>query len=96
MREITIAVVQFQPTLNEPDENIRRMSDFINKICTEQPVDLVVFPELTTTGHECGLRFTDYARARRQRPLRASSRARPSPPCARRVARPSRPPPGHR
>ena len=61
MREITIAVVQFQPTLNEPDENIRRMSDFINKICTEQPVDLVVFPELTTTGHECGLRFTDYA-----------------------------------
>ena len=61
MPEITIAVVQFQPVLNEPDENIRRMSDFIQKICTEQPVDLIVFPELATTGHECGLRFTDFA-----------------------------------
>jgi predicted amidohydrolase len=61
MREVTVAVVQMHPRLAEVEENLARMSDFVEKICTEQNVDLIVFPELTTTGYECGVRFTDLA-----------------------------------
>ena len=61
MREVTVAVVQMYPRLNEVEENLAHMSDFIEKICTEQNVDLIVFPELITTGYECGVRFTDLA-----------------------------------
>ena len=61
MREITVAVVQMQPRLNEVGDNLIRMADFVEKICLEQQVDLIVFPELITTGYECGVRFTDLA-----------------------------------
>ena len=37
------------------------MNDFVDRICQEQPVDLIVFPELATTGYECGPRFTELA-----------------------------------
>ena len=50
MKEIRVAVVQMNPRLSETSENLVQMSDFIEKICTEQRVDLVVFPELVTTG----------------------------------------------
>jgi predicted amidohydrolase len=61
MREITVAVVQMQPRLYEVGDNLIRMTEFIEKICMEQRVDLIVFPELITTGYECGVRFTDLA-----------------------------------
>jgi predicted amidohydrolase len=61
MREVTVAVVQMYPRLGEVEENLACMSDFVEKICTEQNVDLIVFPELATTGYECGVRFTDLA-----------------------------------
>ena len=61
MREITVAVVQMQPKLYEVGENLIRMTDFVEKICLEQQVDLIIFPELITTGYECGVRFTDLA-----------------------------------
>ena len=61
MREITVAVVQMQPKLYEVGDNLTRMTEFIEKICMEQQVDLIVFPELITTGYECGVRFTDLA-----------------------------------
>jgi len=60
-REITLALVQMAPVLNEPTENLRRIGDMIERICTEQKVDVILFPELVTTGYECGLRFTDFA-----------------------------------
>lgn len=60
-REITVALVQMAPILNEPTENVRRMGDMIERICTEEKVDILVFPELMTTGYECGLRFADFA-----------------------------------
>lgn len=60
-REMTLALAQMAPVLNEPMENLRRIGDMIERICTEQPVDLILFPELVTTGYECGLRFTDFA-----------------------------------
>jgi predicted amidohydrolase len=61
MREITVVVVQMQPKLYEVGDNLIRMTDFVEKICLQQPVDLIVFPELITTGYECGVRFTDLA-----------------------------------
>ena len=61
MREITVAVVQMQPRMCEISDNLRRMSEFVDTICREQHADLIVFPELITTGSECGVRFTDLA-----------------------------------
>lgn len=61
MRELTIATVQMFPKLGEMEDNLVKMSDFIAKIAGQQKVDLIVFPELCTTGYECGVRFTDLA-----------------------------------
>ncbi len=58
MREVTVAVVQMNTTLGEPDPNLAKMSDFVRKITSAQKVDLIVFPELATTGYECGMKFT--------------------------------------
>ena len=61
MREITVAAVQMEPKLAEQQGNLDRMGEWLDKVCTEQRVDLVVFPELITTGYECGVQFTDLA-----------------------------------
>ncbi len=61
MREITVAVVQMKPVLNEMEENLLQISDWIKKIATAQKTDLIIFPELATTGYECGVRFTELA-----------------------------------
>jgi len=61
MREVTIATVQFSPKLGEPEENLVKMSDFISKIASQQKVDLIVFPELATSGNELGVKFTEVA-----------------------------------
>lgn len=61
MREITIATVQFQPKLGEPEENLVKMSEFVSKIASQQKVDLIVFPELATSGYELGVKFTEVA-----------------------------------
>lgn len=61
MREIFVAMAQFQPRLNEVQKNLDRMGDIIDHICAAQKVDLIVFPELATTGYECGVRFAEFA-----------------------------------
>jgi omega-amidase len=61
MREITIATVQMSPKLYEVSENLLRMGEVVEQMCMQQRVDLIVFPELVTTGFECGVRFTDLA-----------------------------------
>lgn len=61
MREITIGIVQMKPRLGEPEENLVKMSEMISKIASQQKVDLIVFPELVTSGNELGVRFTDLA-----------------------------------
>lgn len=61
MREIFVAIAQFQPRLNEVQKNLDRMGDIIDHICAAQKVDLIVFPELVTTGYECGVRFAEFA-----------------------------------
>jgi omega-amidase len=61
MHEIVVAVVQMFPQLGKIEDNLVAMGKFVDKICAEQKVDLIVFPELATTGYELGLRFTDVA-----------------------------------
>ncbi len=61
MREITVATVQMKPGLGEVEDNLVKMSDYISQIASRQKVDLIVFPELVTTGYELGVRFTQLA-----------------------------------
>ena len=61
MRDVAIAVAQFKPKLGEVEENLVKMSELISKICAKDPIDLIVFPELISTGNELGLRFTELA-----------------------------------
>jgi predicted amidohydrolase len=61
MRDVTIATVQMKPQLGQMEDNLVAMSDWIKQVATEQKVDLIIFPELVTTGHECGVGFTDFA-----------------------------------
>lgn len=61
MREITVAIVQMKPILGEPEDNLVKMSEFVSTIASQQRVDLIVFPELVTSGYELGVRFTELA-----------------------------------
>jgi predicted amidohydrolase len=61
VREVTLAIVQMHPRLGDVGENIITMGSFIEEICQRQKVDLILFPELVTTGYECGVRFTELA-----------------------------------
>jgi len=61
MREITVATVQMKPKLGEAEENLVKMSETVSKIASQQKVDLIVFPELITSGYELGVRFTELA-----------------------------------
>jgi predicted amidohydrolase len=61
MREITVATVQMHPSLGQMEENLAKMGEFIRRIATEQPVDLIIFPELATSGYEVGPRFPQMA-----------------------------------
>lgn len=61
MREISVAVVQMNPKLGETEDNLVRMSEIIGKAASQQRIDLMVFPELVTSGYELGLRFTEKA-----------------------------------
>jgi predicted amidohydrolase len=61
MREVTIAVAQTSPVLHEVEQNLTTMCKMVEEICLQQRVDIIVFPELCTTGYECGVRFADLA-----------------------------------
>ena len=61
MREITVATVQMKPELGEIEENLVKISDYVSKIANQQKVDLILFPELVTSGYELGVKFTQVA-----------------------------------
>lgn len=61
MREVSIAAVQFAPQLNEPEENLMKMSALVRDVAGKQKFDVIAFPELSTTGAENGLNFTELA-----------------------------------
>src|SRR5690242_20889739 len=61
MREITAASVHMKPALGNSENKLVKMSDFVSKIASQQKVDLIVFPELATSGYELGVKFTEVA-----------------------------------
>ncbi|HVO43031.1 MAG TPA: carbon-nitrogen hydrolase family protein [Aggregatilineales bacterium] len=61
MREITVATVQMKPELGNAENNLIKMSNFVSKIASQQKVDLIIFPELVTSGYELGVKFTEIA-----------------------------------
>ena len=61
MRNVTIALVQMSPVLGDVERNVESMCRTVEATCLQQHVDLFVFPELATTGYECGVRFADLA-----------------------------------
>lgn len=51
-----------EPRRFDVKQNVDRMCDFMERIKKEEPtVDLILFPELATSGYECGERFQDLA-----------------------------------
>lgn len=61
MREVAVAVVQMKPALGAAEDNLAHMGEIISTIGSQQRVDLIVFPELATTGTELGMQFTELA-----------------------------------
>jgi predicted amidohydrolase len=49
------------PVLNDVEQNLATMTKMVEDICLQQKVDLIVFPELCTTGFECGVEFANLA-----------------------------------
>ena len=47
MRSLTLAVVQFSPRFGRKEENLHRMEALVSEI----RADIMVFPELCTTGY---------------------------------------------
>jgi predicted amidohydrolase len=60
-RNVTVALVQMDPKLADPEVNLSKMGDFVEQICSTEETHLVVFPELSYTGTELGVRATDLA-----------------------------------
>ncbi|NUQ36783.1 MAG: carbon-nitrogen hydrolase family protein [Caldilineales bacterium] len=61
MAEITVAVVQTQPQLGDLEANLYQMAEIVERICTQEDTDLILFPELATTGVENGVGFNRLA-----------------------------------
>ena len=61
MRQVTVALVQMNPMLNQVEQNLATMSRIVEEVCLREKVDIMIFPELCTTGYECGVRFADLA-----------------------------------
>lgn len=60
--KINVSAVQMEPRCCDPHYNITRMADFVEKAVSEKPdTDLLVFPELITSGYECGEEFQKIA-----------------------------------
>jgi len=61
MREVFVAIAQFHPRLGEPAKNLTRIGEIVDHICAAQNVNLIILPELVTTGYENGVKFTELA-----------------------------------
>lgn len=60
--KIKVTSIQMEPVLRGFNENIVKMCNFIKDTMIKEPkTDLIVFPELITTGYECGQDFQDLA-----------------------------------
>lgn len=60
--KIKVACVQMLPKLFDVKYNIEKMSNLITKVVeNNNKIDLIVFPELITSGYECGNEFQNLA-----------------------------------
>lgn len=59
---VCVVCAQFEPKLNQYHENIDRMCAMIEQAMDAYPkTQVIVFPELSTTGYECEERFQEFA-----------------------------------
>ncbi|KZL89018.1 carbon-nitrogen hydrolase family protein [Clostridium magnum] len=59
---VKVACVQMEPKLYDVKANIEKMCDFIHQVMDkDKDTDLIVFPELITSGYECGREFQNIA-----------------------------------
>lgn len=60
--KVNVTCVQMEPVLRGFHKNLEKMCVFIEQAMCENPqTDLIVFPELSTTGYECGKDFKSLA-----------------------------------
>lgn len=60
--KVHVAVVQMLPEFCDREHNLDKMASFVKKIIAEKgKCDLIIFPELITTGYECGDKFYELA-----------------------------------
>lgn len=60
--KVNVTCVQMAPVLRDFDKNVEKICEFIEKAVSENPqTQLIVFPELITTGYECGKDFQELA-----------------------------------
>lgn len=58
----TVACVQMEPVLFDKTGNLNKMTDYIKTVMREnEKTDFILFPELITTGYECGTHFHNLA-----------------------------------
>lgn len=59
---ITVACVQMKPERFKFEENLKKICNFIEQAMKDnEKTNLIIFPELITTGYECGERFIEFA-----------------------------------
>lgn len=60
--KIQVACAQFQPLLGRTTFNLRAMARWVNRIKSEHfETQLIIFPELSISGYECGNEFNSLA-----------------------------------
>ena len=60
--KVNVTCVQMEPVLRDFNKNLEKICGFIEKVVSENPqTQLIVFPELITTGYECGKDFQELA-----------------------------------
>lgn len=56
--KVHVSCVQMEPALRDVPKNIEKMCNFIREAMEKDPkTNLIVFPELATTGYQCGRDF---------------------------------------
>ena len=60
--KINVSCIQMEPKLRDTEKNLAKMIGFIEDVMSKQPqTQLIVFPELITTGYQCGSDFQQLA-----------------------------------
>jgi len=59
---VTISIIQMEPILGDKKKNLGKIEEFIKRaLKQEKSTDLIILPELITTGYECGDQFYELA-----------------------------------